>query len=67
MVIDNELTLKLPEVINIQIFPMISVHYLVRGNKNTQTHHAEVLNLIKHQIVVTNLQGNVNQLFGVNG
>ena len=54
---------------------MISVHYLVTGNKNTQTHHAEVLNLIKHQIVVTNLQGNVyqlkgrvyNQLFGVKG
>ena len=46
---------------------MISVHYLVTGNKNTQTHHAEVLNLIKHQIVVTNLQGNENQLFGVNG
>lgn len=34
------------------------------GYKNTQICQVKVVNLIKHQIPITNLQGNVQQLEG---
>ena len=34
------------------------------GNENTQTYQVEVVILIYHQILVTYLQGNVQQLEG---
>ena len=34
------------------------------GNENTQTHQVEIVILIKHQILATSLQGNVQQLEG---
>ena len=34
------------------------------GNENTQTHQVEIVILIKHQILVTSLQANVQQLEG---
>ena len=45
------------------------------GNKSTQTHQVEVVILIKHQILIINLWGNVwqlegrinNQILGVKG
>ena len=45
------------------------------GDENTQTFQVEIVILIKHQILITNLQGNVwqregrinNQILGVKG
>ena len=35
-----------------------------KNDENAQTYHVEVAILMKHQILVTNLQGNVKQLEG---
>ena len=43
---------------------MISIHYPANSNENTQTYQVEVVVLIKHQILVTNLQGCLHQLEG---
>ena len=43
---------------------MISIHYPANSNENTQTYQVEVVVLIKHQILVTNLQGSLQQLEG---
>ena len=40
-------------------YPNINLH---TGNKNTQTNQVEVVIFIQHQILVTNLQGDVLQL-----
>ena len=38
---------------------MISKHFPAKkGNENTQTHQGKVVTLIKHQILVTDLQEN---------
>ena len=38
----------------------INIHVIQQiGNENTQTYQVEVIILIQHQILVTNLQGNV--------
>ena len=42
-------------------YPYIILH---TGNKNTQTNQAEVVILIQHQILATNLQEDVLQLEG---
>ena len=45
---------------------MISYPYFIQqiGNENTQTYQVEVLILIWHQVLITNLQGNLYQLEG---
>ena len=43
----------------------ISPHNIKQtSDENTQTHQVEIVILIKHQILVTSLQGNVQQLEG---
>ena len=32
------------------------------GNENTQTYQVDIVVLIKHQILITNLQGSLQQL-----
>ena len=53
------LTLKLPEVINMYLLPILSIHYPANKCENTQTYQVQDIILIKHQILVTNLQQNV--------
>ena len=54
---------KLPDVINMQLllkkYPFINYP---TGHENTRTYQVKVVNLIQHQILVTNLQGNTSQL-----
>ena len=46
---------QLPEVINMQLLPVISIQI---GNENNQIYQVEVI-LIPNQILVTKLKGNV--------
>ena len=53
------LSLKFPEVINMYLLPILSIHYPANKCENNQTYHVQDIILIKHQILVTNLQQNV--------
>ena len=54
------LTLQLPDILNMYNFSLQYLYIIPRKcNENTQTYQAEVAILIKQQILVTNLQGNV--------
>ena len=53
------LTLELPEVINMKL-PLITPYIIQQtGNENIQTYQVEPAILIWHQVLITNLQGNV--------
>ena len=54
------LTLQLPDILNMYNFSLQYPYIIPRKcNENIQTYQAEVAILIKQQILVTNLQGNV--------
>ena len=57
----NPLTL---DVIYMKLLPITSIHYQQTGNENIQSHQVEAAILIQHQVLITNLQGNVEQLKG---
>ena len=52
------LTLQLPEVINMELLPKCPYIIQQTGITNTQNNLADVI-LIQHQILITNKQGNV--------
>ena len=56
---EHFLSLKLPEVINMQLLPILSSIIQQTGSEKTQTYQVQDIILIKHQILVTNLQQNV--------
>ena len=47
-----------------QLLPIISYIIQQTGNENIQTDRVEVVVLVKHQILIVNLQGNLLQLRG---
>ena len=40
------------------------MHFQQTGNENIETYQVETAILIQHQVLITNLQANVNQLEG---
>ena len=42
-----------------ELLPKISEHFLANMDENVQTYQGEFLALIWHQILITNLQGNL--------
>ena len=57
--VEHFLTLKLPEVINMWLLPIVSSIIQQTGSEKTQTYQAQDIILIEHQILVTNLQQDV--------
>ena len=51
-------------MINIKLLPTYPYILQQTSNKNIQTYHIEAAILIKHKVLITNLQGNVQQLQG---